>query len=74
MRVDMTIVITGVAQENLFSADVDMAHNEGTIVSTHSLNANIRKLIVGTLGGWSVHLERVDELGTAAFCCPGSSS
>jgi len=50
---DMTIVITGVAEENLFSADLFMgSHEEGTVISVNSLHQDISRLLSGTtLGG-----------------------
>lgn len=75
-RQDMTIVFTGLAEENLFSADVFVGDtsNEGTLIGVHSVHRHIQKLIIGNLGGRSVGLVGVmgdtmyvAELGVSAW-------
>lgn len=49
---DMTIVITGVTEENLFSADLFMGSQDmGTVISVSALHKDINRLLVGVLGG-----------------------
>lgn len=49
---DMTIVITGVAEENLYNADIFVGgHDGGTVISADALHKDIKTLLVGVLGG-----------------------
>lgn len=51
LRVNMTIAITGIAEENLYKAELVFDDNSGTLVPIHFLHKHIQKLITGALGG-----------------------
>ncbi|CAN0278220.1 unnamed protein product [Pylaiella littoralis] len=65
----MTIVITSVAEENLYNADLFVGpHDGGTIISVTALHEHINRLIVGTLGITVRDLGHFTRGGTPPYC------
>lgn len=48
----ITIIITGVSEDNMYAAQVEMeAYREGTTLSTSDL-PDVKLLVLGCFGGW----------------------